>query len=212
MSTATLNGKPQRKQLSQQLDRMDGIIDCLADALPEAVADACRDGAKAAVQQAVTDLFTHPEFLARFAELAARSAPTVAPVALAASQPVPAPATHTPPANARPSSWERMKAKLREWKAAVTGGVRTACTAVKAGVRTAAGTIAATARTLSNTLPVRRIVTVAVGVGLFTAAVCYLCPHWLSAVIGGAGAACTAAAVQVGSWLRRSVRLFRFGG
>jgi len=208
MSTATMNGKPQRKQLSQQLDRMDGIIDCLADALPEAVADACRDGAKAAVQQAVTDLFAHPEFLARFAELAARSAQTVAPVALA----VPVPATHTPPANARPSSWERMKAKLREWKAAVTGGVRTATDAVKAGVRSAAGTVAATARTLSNTLPVRRIVTVAVGVGLFTAAVCYLCPHWLSAVIGGAGAACTATAVQVGSWLRRSVSLFRFGG
>jgi hypothetical protein len=206
MSTATLNGKPQRKQLSQQLDRMDGIIDCLADALPEAVADACRDGAKAAVQQAVTDLFARPEFLARFAELAARSAQTIAPV------PVAVPATPTPPANARPSSWERMKAKLREWTAAVTGGVVTACTAVKAGVRTAAGTVAATARTLSNTLPVRRIVTVAVGVGLFTAAVCYLCPHWLSAVIGGAGAACTAAALQVGSWLRRSVSLFRFGG
>lgn len=204
MSTATMNGKPQRKQLSQQLDRMDGIIDCLADALPEAVADACRDGAKAAVQQAVTNLFAHPEFLARFAELAARSAQTVAPV--------PAPVTHTTPANTQPSSWERMKAKLREWKAAVTGGVRTACTAVKTGVRTAAGTVAATARTLSNTLPVRRIVTVAVGVGLFAAAVCYLCPHWLSAVIGGAGAACTAAAVQIGSWFRRSVNLFRFGG
>lgn len=97
MSTATMNGKPQRKQLSQQLDRMDGIIDCLADALPEAVADACRDGAKAAVQKAVTDLFTRPEFLARFAELAARSAQTVAPVAFA----VPAGDPHTPPANAR---------------------------------------------------------------------------------------------------------------
>lgn len=211
MSTATMNGKPQRKQLSQQLDRMDGIIDCLADALPEAVADACRDGAKAAVQQAVTDLFAHPEFLARFAELAARSAPTVTPVAPVALA-VPAAAPHTPPANARPSSWERMKAKLREWKAAVTGGVRTATDAITSGVRTAAGTVAATARTLSNTLPVRRILTVAVGVGLFAAAVCYLCPHWVSAVIGGAGAACTAAAVQVGSWLRRSVSLFRFGG
>ena len=32
-ATTTTNGKP-RKQLSQQLDRMDGIIDCLADALP----------------------------------------------------------------------------------------------------------------------------------------------------------------------------------
>ena len=41
MSTSTTgpNGKPGRKQLSDQLDRLDGIIDCLAGGLSEAVAD-----------------------------------------------------------------------------------------------------------------------------------------------------------------------------
>ena len=43
-ATVTANGKP-RKQLSEQLDRMDTIIDALADALPEAVTDAVREGA-----------------------------------------------------------------------------------------------------------------------------------------------------------------------
>ena len=30
-ATASLNGKPQRKQLSDQIDRLDGILDCLAE-------------------------------------------------------------------------------------------------------------------------------------------------------------------------------------
>lgn len=42
-----ITGRPQRKQLSDQLDRLDGIIDCLADGLNEAVAGAVRDGTQA---------------------------------------------------------------------------------------------------------------------------------------------------------------------
>ncbi|MCE9562625.1 MAG: hypothetical protein K8U57_11300 [Planctomycetes bacterium] len=33
-ATATMNGKPQRKQLADQLDRLDSIIDALAEGLP----------------------------------------------------------------------------------------------------------------------------------------------------------------------------------
>jgi len=44
--TATMNGRPQRKQLSDQLDRLDTMIDCLSDALPQAVADATREGTR----------------------------------------------------------------------------------------------------------------------------------------------------------------------
>ncbi|MFO0825298.1 MAG: hypothetical protein U0792_19615 [Gemmataceae bacterium] len=56
MSTTTLNGtalngntpvhaKPtQRKQLADQLDRLDEIIDGLAEGLPGAVTDAVREG------------------------------------------------------------------------------------------------------------------------------------------------------------------------
>ena len=48
MSAPTVtNGKP-RKQLSDQLDRLDSIIDALAEGLPGAVTDACREGARAA--------------------------------------------------------------------------------------------------------------------------------------------------------------------
>ena len=40
MPETTTNGKPKRKQLSEQLDRLDGIIDVLAEGLNKAVADA----------------------------------------------------------------------------------------------------------------------------------------------------------------------------
>ena len=49
-TTPTKNHKP-RRQLADQLDRMDGIIDALSDGLNEAVADAARDGARVAVRE-----------------------------------------------------------------------------------------------------------------------------------------------------------------
>ena len=62
---ATLNGRPQRKQLADQLDRFDAIIDGFADALPQAVADATREGTRAAVRDILGELLRDPEILAR---------------------------------------------------------------------------------------------------------------------------------------------------
>jgi hypothetical protein len=45
---ATTNAKPPRKQLSDQLDRLDSILDGLGDGLNGAVADAAREGSLAA--------------------------------------------------------------------------------------------------------------------------------------------------------------------
>src|SRR5437870_3255895 len=59
---ATENGKP-RRQLSDQLDRLDGIIDALADNLNEAVADAARVGTKSAVKEILLEVLTDPTVL-----------------------------------------------------------------------------------------------------------------------------------------------------
>ena len=72
-ATATVaapNGRAPRKQLSDQLDRLDAIIDVLADGLPEAVADACREGARQAVKDAVVEILTNPELRALLDALA----------------------------------------------------------------------------------------------------------------------------------------------
>src|ERR1700761_4301734 len=79
MSAATLsNGKPQRKQLSDEIDRLekqlgdqcnrlDSIVDALAEGLPGAVADACREGARAALKDAIIEIVSNPELRALIA-------------------------------------------------------------------------------------------------------------------------------------------------
>lgn len=193
-ATATTNGKPQRKQLSDQIDRLDGIIDALADALPEAVADACREGARQAVKDAVVEILASPELRTLITGLAAaRIAP-----------PAPAPVPAAPPADpgpARPGPWTRLKAACRAAKDALAGRCKAAATAV-----------AATALALSAVMPLKRIVLVGAGVGVAVGVASYLCPHGLSAVMSGVGGMCTAVGVQVGSWFRRSARTLGFGG
>lgn len=193
-ATATTNGKPQRKQLSDQIDRLDSIIDCLAEALPAAVADACREGARQAVKDAVVEILASPELRSLITGLAAaRIAP-----------PSPGPTPAAPPAEPapkKPGFWTRAKARLVAAKDAAT--VR---------YTAAAAAVTGTARTLAAVMPLRKILLVGTGVGLAVGVASYLCPHGLSAAVGGLGAACTAVAAQVGCWFRRSARLIGLGG
>src|SRR4051794_25443619 len=91
-TTTTANGTP-RKQLSDQLDRLDGqmdradrILDALAEGLDGAVRDAARDGTRLAVKAAVIELLTDPDLRASLHQASA------------------------PPARARPSPWQRLAA------------------------------------------------------------------------------------------------------
>lgn len=61
MTMTILNNRPERKQLSDQLDRLDSILDGLSNALGEAVADASREGVRLAVKEAVIELLTNPD-------------------------------------------------------------------------------------------------------------------------------------------------------
>src|SRR5262245_20197283 len=67
MSTTNMNGRPQRKTLANQLDRLDTILDGFADALNEAVADAVKQAVTVAVREALQvatqQLMTNPELL-----------------------------------------------------------------------------------------------------------------------------------------------------
>ena len=152
-----VNGRPQRKQLSEQLDRLDSIIDALAEGLPAAVAAAAREGTQQAVKDAIVEIITNPELRGLMQSIA----PTVPP---------PAP-TATEPAPAAPSAWCRLKAKLAEARAAITARYQT----VKESVTT-------TTRTLSTLMPLRRIVLVAVGVGVVAAVLGYTAPAGVAAI------------------------------
>ena len=113
--TAAVNGKP-RKQLSDQLDRLDRIIDALGDALPEAVTDACKDGAKQAVKDAIIEIMTNPELRGL---LASTSLPTPIP-----PTPIPLPPPHDP-APAKPTFWSRVKSRVAAAASTVRAAART---------------------------------------------------------------------------------------
>ncbi len=185
------NGKPQRKQLGDQLDRLDSIIDCLADALPAAVADACKEGARQAVKDAILEILTNPELRT----LVAGVAPT--PVAPTTAAPSPASAASGP---AKPGPWTRFKATCRAVRDAVVGRCRAATAAATGAVLT-----------LSAVMPVKKFLLVGAGVGAAVGVASYLCPHGVSAVVGGVCGAATAVGVQVGNWFRRSARSLGFG-
>ena len=186
-ATATVNGKP-RKQLADQLDRLDSLIDCLAEGLNQAVADACREGARAAVREVLLELIANPDLLA-----AVR--PTPVPVATVTSG--------EPPAPPAPSFWARVKAAARSAGRSVTGAARTLTLAVEGAV------VRPVADALKLTGTTRAVVAVGLGVGLTAGAVSLLCPAWVAAVLpAGAGASAVVAA-HVGATINRVFARFR---
>jgi hypothetical protein len=190
MSTTTAaNGKP-RKQLSDQLDRLDGIIDALAEGLNQAVADAAREGTRLAVKDAIVEIMTNPELRA----------------VLAPQLPAPAPAAPAAPAPKKPGAWDRIKQKLAAARAAAAGAVTRAKEAVIRRTVVAGDAVVALGRMTGETLPVRKVVLVGLGVGLVVGAACLVVPQTTAAVVSGIGAACTSVAVQTGNWLTRAAR------
>jgi hypothetical protein len=186
----TTNGKP-RKQLSDQLDRFDGILDALAEGLPGAVADACREGARAAMKDAIVEVLTNPELRT-----------LLAPPQPATVQPV-----HVTPAEpATPGLWARLKSKLAAARDTVVGAVGSARDAVVRRCVVAGDAIVALGQMTGEQIRVRRILLVALGVGAVVGVACLVVPQTTAAVVGGIGATCTAVGVQVGSWLRRAAR------
>lgn len=183
---ATLaNGRPQRKQLSEQLDRLDSIIDGLCDGLPEAIAAAAREGTRSAVKDAILEVLTNPELRGMIQTFA--PAPATAPV-------TPLIATEPP----QPSLWSRIKAKSAATRAAVVERYR----AVKDAVTT-------TTHALSTLMPLRRMVLVAFGVGLVVTLLGFAAPAGVAAVLAGIGGVVTAGVAQVASWFRRSLAINR---
>ena len=197
-ATATLNGKPQsRKQLADQLDRLDSIIDALAEGLPGAVADACRDGARLAVKDAIIEIISNPELRALLAPPPV-SAPSV-PVSPPEPKPMPDP---------KPGFWKRFTSKAKAATNAVVGAAVKAKESVVDRCKAARDTIAAVGTAAGEVMPTKQISLVALGVGIVVGVACLVVPQTVAAVVGAAGAAATAVCVQVGGWLKRAAGRF----
>jgi hypothetical protein len=200
MSATTLtNGKP-RKQLSDQLDRLDGILDALADGLPGAVADACREGARQAVKDAIIEVLTNPELRALITPV--RPEPTPAQVQPTARITPLEPEFVSEPK--KPGLWSRLKAKLAAVRNAVSGAARKTKDVVAAQCQAAGNAVAAVGQAAGEALPWKRMLWVSAGVGLTVGVICLVMPHVAAAVVGAVSAATTSIAVQTGNWLKKA--------
>ncbi len=185
-ATSTIaNGRPQRKLLSEELDRLDSIIDALAEGLPEAVAAAAREGTRAAVKDAILEIVSNPELRALL-----QNSATVAPPAPAPSESV----------VAGPSLWTRIKMKLAAVKAAVVERARVVKTLVVHA-----------ARTLAAVLPVKQIAIVA-SVAVLGGVAIHAAPVGFSAAIAVVAGAVAGVVLRAGNWLRRSARVLTATG
>lgn len=200
---ATLNHARPRRQLADQLDRMDGILDALADALPAAVRDAVRDGLGAAAREAVAAALTDPAVLAR---LRAEGAPVVA--FAPPTPPLPLPMTSPPPTRlARLGRWVgRHMMSVFDAAATVAAAGKTAIRRTWNGLaeryRAVRANVRAAAWLLDVVWSLRRAGAIALGVGLAVAGGS-LASHTAAAVLAGTGAVATAAAVQAALKARR---------
>jgi len=197
MSATLTNGRP-RKQLADQLDRLDAILDGLAEALNQAVADAAREGTRLAVKEAVVEIVTDPHLRA----LLAPNPAAPAPVPVASERTAPAAPAPVP----KHGFWARLKATAGAARAAVAAALARKRDAVARRVAPLAAAARAAGQLAGEALPARRMALVGLAVGAVVTGACLLVPHTAAAVVGGAGATATAVAVQTGRWLARAAR------
>ena len=184
MSTTTLsNAKPPRKQLSDQLDRLDSILDGLADGLSGAIADSTREGTRLAVKDAVIELMVDPTLRSKLHSATA-------------------PETPAEPARAdmRPGFWRRMRTCANQAVASVGRMASSAVTAVKGKFRALGQKVAEAARSIREST----LKTTALVVGLTVATVSFCAPHAASAALSGISSAVAAVAVRVGAWMGKT--------
>lgn len=186
MSSTTINGKPQRKQLSDQLDRFDAILDGLAEGLNDAIADAVRDGTRLALKDALVEILTDPTLRTKLQQAAAPPVPVAAPVA------------------PKPSFWSRIKL-------AAAGAVSAASNAVskvaQAGIQLAAGAVNVVknpSRLVQLVANVKPLLTAGAIAGVAILASSILAPTLFSAVVSALTGAAAAMAVQTSNWTRRT--------
>jgi len=193
MSATVTNGKPQRKQLADQLDRLDQLIDTLGEGLNQAVADACREGTRLAVKDVLTEVLSNPELRA-----------LISPPAPPATSPPPAAEVPRPPAPK--GFWSRVKTAATTCASAAVGAAGRVKTAAARRFSAACEAVATVGRATGEGLPTRRMLAVGLAAGVLVGAACLLAPQTIAAAVSGAAVATVAVGAQVGGWLTRAAR------
>jgi hypothetical protein len=191
LSNGVSNGRP-RKQLSDELDRLDGILDGLADGLQDAITDAVRAGSRLAIKDAIIEVLSNPELKAAIQGPSATST-------------VP-PASASNPSLSNRSPWDRVKAILRRTRTAVAAAARRTRTIVTTKVRTAATVVAGAGKMTVSAWRMKRAVLVTAGVGVGLGAGAYYSAPHAGAVLSAAAGAVVAITVKTALCVRSALR------
>src|SRR5262245_60495091 len=192
MKAATIsNDKPSRKQLSDQLDRLDGILDALSDGLNGAVADAAREGTRLAVKDAIVEIMTNPMLRAQLHQ---------------ATSPEPEPTSEPASPERKPGFWARLKAKAGQALKFVGQMMANVADTVLGRAKAVAETASDAVRGGHGSGHVKKLVGIGLGVGIAFGVARFIAPHAVAASLSGISSAVTVAAAHIGAWTRRSIR------
>jgi hypothetical protein len=190
-TTMETNGKL-RKSLSDQIDRLDGILDGLAAALNDSVAAAVKEAVGLAVRDAVqsvlTQVLTNPELLARLSGLTAAPQPQVA-----AAQPAHQPVT------------ARLAMAVRGVGGWIGGRIRAAGQLCRRGIACVGTGVTTCWARLGLLRQFKLQLLTAACVGVVAGAAAYHAAPWLASVASGVGGFAATLAVHTVLWLQRVV-------
>jgi hypothetical protein len=186
MTTATMNGNV-RKNLSEQIDRLDTILDGLSDGLSGAVADAVRESVatvvKEVVQNVLIEVLTNPAVLERL-----RGTPA-APTASAA----------------KPGRVAQVVSQVNAWAAAGWAKVRQVIATGRQRLMQAPAVALAHGRVI---WAFRRPLLVAVGAGVASGVAAYHAGPWFAATAASLAGFTAVAAAQLSATLRRVMEMY----
>ena len=189
----TTNGRMPRKNLSDQLDRLDRILDGLDGALAGAITEAVKDAVSTSVAEAVRvtliEIVTNPDVIALF-----RGGIPAAPQATSESNPkVPSRVTLVDRIRQGISAaWKWSLTKVKAVGQAITSRARNIRAGVVGGVRK-----------VNMIWRLKRPLLIALGVGSVMGTVAYASSPWMAAVLSGIAATGATLGAQLALWTRR---------
>jgi hypothetical protein len=175
MTMTLSNGQLPRKQLADQLDRLDTILDGLADALNGAVADAIKDGTQLAVQQAMATLLQH----------------SAAQQQVAAQQVVSQPSLH-----------DRIRQRIQPYRDGILSWLRSQMTELKSHFDMGLSLLSTALQLVWGLWQFRQMLSVSIVIGIAVALVSYCLPPVVSAFLCGLSGAGLGLAYQVRRWFQ----------
>jgi hypothetical protein len=199
-TTISPNGRPVRKSLASQLDRLDVILDTLGEGLNEAVATVVEQTVGKAVEVALKEVLTNPGVL--------RALRDQLPASRSESE---ASRASGPQPNLFQQALARARATVMRVAAVTATSFLTARAWVGPKVRQAAQRVAERCARIRNRLSGllsmlwhgRKVVLAALGAGLLVGLGCYHAGPLVASTVSGLAAFAGSVAAGVGRWLRR---------